>query len=51
MIGAIGKEQWTVAFVGFIIFSLAMWVLLEAVLVVIKINNERKQNLGKPEIS
>ncbi len=43
MIGAIEKEQWTVAAVGFSIFALAVWVLIEALLVVKKIKNERAQ--------
>ena len=43
MIGAIEKEQWTVAAVGFSIFALAVWVLIEALLVVKKIKNERTQ--------
>jgi len=43
MIHAINKEQWTVAIVGFTIFALAVWVLIEAVLVVISINKERHQ--------
>ncbi|MDQ6981169.1 MAG: carbon starvation protein A [Ghiorsea sp.] len=43
MMGAIEKEQWTVAAVGFSIFALAVWVLIEALLVVKKIKNERTQ--------
>ncbi len=43
MIGAIEKEQWTVAAVGFSIFALAVWVLIEALLVVKKIKHERAQ--------
>ena len=39
--GAIGKEQWTVAAVGLAIFMLAGWVLIEAVLVVRKVRQER----------
>ncbi len=40
--GAINKEQWTVAIVGFTIFGLAVWVLIEALLVVKKIKAEHK---------
>jgi len=43
MMSAIEKEQWTVAAVGFSIFALAVWVLIEALLVVKKIKNERAQ--------
>ena len=43
MMSAIEKEQWTVAAVGFSIFALAVWVLIEALLVVKKIKNERTQ--------
>ncbi|HID36282.1 MAG TPA: carbon starvation protein A [Ghiorsea sp.] len=42
MAGAIEKEQWTVAAVGFSIFALAVWVLIEALLVVRKIHIERR---------
>ncbi|MDQ6988778.1 MAG: carbon starvation protein A [Mariprofundaceae bacterium] len=38
---AVAKEQWTVAVVGSTIFLLAMWVLVEALLVVKKIRHER----------
>ncbi len=38
---AVGKEQWAVAGVGFVIFALAMWVLLEAVLAVKNIKRDR----------
>ncbi len=38
---AIGKEQWAVAGVGFVIFALAMWVLIEAVLAVKNIKRDR----------
>jgi carbon starvation protein len=38
---AIGKEQWAVASVGTVIFMLAGWVLIEALLVVKKLNHER----------
>jgi len=43
IMGAICKEQWTVALVGFTIFALAVWVLIEAILVVKNIKNERQQ--------
>ncbi|MBL4774732.1 MAG: carbon starvation protein A [Mariprofundus sp.] len=39
---AIGNEQWTVAAVGAVIFILAVWVLIEAVMVVKKVRAERK---------
>ena len=39
---AIGKEQWAVASVGTVIFLLASWVLIEALLVVKKVRNERR---------
>jgi len=39
---AIGKEQWAVASVGSVIFLLAMWVLIEGLLVVKNIRSERK---------
>lgn len=42
MVGAVQKEQWTVAIVGFTIFALAVWVLIEALLVVRTIKAERK---------
>ncbi|MDX8388257.1 MAG: carbon starvation protein A [Ghiorsea sp.] len=42
MVGAVQKEQWTVAIVGFTIFALAVWVLIEALLVVRKIKAEHK---------
>jgi carbon starvation protein len=38
---AIGKEQWAVASVGAVIFLLAGWVLIEALLVVNKVRQER----------
>jgi len=41
---AVGKEQWAVAIVGFTIFALAVWVLIEALLVVRNIQHERKQH-------
>ncbi|OIQ00297.1 MAG: carbon starvation protein A [Zetaproteobacteria bacterium CG2_30_46_52] len=41
MFDAVGKEQWTVAMVGFSIFSLAVWVLIEALIVVKRIKDER----------
>jgi len=43
MMEAVDKQQWTVATVGFSIFILAVWVLIEALLVVKKIRTERKQ--------
>ncbi len=43
--GAIGKGQWTVAIVGFTIFVLAMWVLVEALLVVRQVQAERKRGV------
>lgn len=39
--GAVEKEQWTVAAVGFMIFSLAVWVLIEAAVVVKSIQSKR----------
>jgi len=47
MFNAIQKEQWAVAIVGFAIFTLAVWVLIEALLVVKNINHERRQ-IAKP---
>ena len=44
IVKAVGKEQWTVAAVGAVIFILAGWVLIEAVMVVKKVRNERKQD-------
>lgn len=41
---AIGKEQWAVACVGSVIFLLAMWVLIEGLLVVKNIRSERAIN-------
>ncbi len=41
IVKAIGKEQWTVAFVGGVIFALALWVLIEALLVVWRLRQER----------
>ena len=38
---AMGKEQWTVAAVGFVIFALAVWVLIEALLAVKTIKTNR----------
>ena len=45
---AIGNEQWAVACVGTVIFLLASWVLIEALLVVKKVRHERsiKQTTG-----
>jgi len=40
---AIGKEQWTVAAVGAVIFILAGWVLIEALIVVKKVRSDRVQ--------
>jgi len=42
IVKAIGKEQWAVAAVGAVIFILAGWVLIEAVMVVKKVRDERK---------
>lgn len=42
--GAITKEQWIVASVGAVIFLLAGWVLVEALLVVKKVKLERDQD-------
>jgi len=39
---AVGKDQWAVASVGTVIFLLASWVLIEALLVVKKVRNERR---------
>lgn len=41
IIKAVGKDQWAVACVGAVIFLLAGWVLIEALLVVKKLKNER----------
>jgi len=41
IVKAIGKEQWTVAAVGVVIFILAGWVLVEAMIVVKKVKAER----------
>jgi len=38
---ALGREQWTVAAVGAVIFLLAGWVLVEALMVVKKVKDER----------
>ncbi|MDX8386097.1 MAG: carbon starvation protein A [Gallionella sp.] len=46
IIKAVGKEQWAVATVGAVIFLLAGWVLLEAILVVKKLKTERAQAEG-----
>ncbi|MDX8405119.1 MAG: carbon starvation protein A [Mariprofundus sp.] len=43
IIKAVGNQQWAVAAVGAIIFLLAFWVLIEALIVVRKVNQERKQ--------
>ncbi|MDQ6999657.1 MAG: carbon starvation protein A [Mariprofundus sp.] len=47
---AIGKEQWTVATVGTVIFLLAGWVLIEALLVVKKVRAERAGTDKLPEM-
>jgi len=47
---AIGKEQWTVATVGSVIFLLAGWVLIEALLVVKKVRAERAGTDKLPEM-
>ncbi|MDQ6982899.1 MAG: carbon starvation protein A [Mariprofundus sp.] len=41
IVKAIGKDQWTVAAVGAVIFILAGWVLVEALIVVKKVRAER----------
>ncbi len=46
---AIGKAQWAVASVGTVIFLLAMWVLLEALIVVKHLWVERKSELADTE--
>ncbi|WP_167632003.1 carbon starvation protein A [Mariprofundus ferrooxydans] len=43
VIKAVGKEQWAVASVGTTILLLALWVLIEALLVVRRVNTERRQ--------
>ena len=43
---AVGKDQWAVAAVGTVIFLLAGWVLIEALLVVKKVKNERRLDQG-----
>jgi len=48
MIKAIGKEQWAVAAVGGVILILALWVLFEAAVVVMRIRGERKQDSLSP---
>jgi len=47
VMGAVDKEQWAVAIVGSIIFALAMWVLLEALLTVKNIQQERRMQGDK----
>lgn len=47
--GAIGKEQWAVAVVGSVIFLLAIWVLVEALIVVKNVQAERKGELVEEE--
>ncbi len=42
IIKAVGKEQWAVAAVGGVIFLLACWVLVEAVLVVLRLRADRR---------
>lgn len=44
IVKAIGKQQWAVAGVGTVIFLLASWVLIEALLVVKKVKAERSLN-------
>ena len=46
VINAVGKQQWEVAIVGSVIFLLAGWVMLEALLVVKKLKAERAQAEG-----
>jgi len=46
MVKAIGKEQWAVAIVGCVILILALWVLFEALMVVMRIRNDRKEELA-----
>ncbi len=41
IVKALGKEQWTVAAVGAAIFILALWVLIEALIVVRRVKAER----------
>jgi len=48
MAKAIGKEQWAVAIVGCVILILALWVLFEALMVVMHIRNDRKQESAMP---
>ncbi|MDX8402449.1 MAG: carbon starvation CstA family protein [Mariprofundaceae bacterium] len=43
IVKAIGNAQWTVAAVGGVIFLLACWVLVEALLVVVRLRGERAQ--------
>jgi carbon starvation protein len=45
---AVGKEQWAVACVGTVIFLLASWVLIEALLVVKKVRAERMKEIHPP---
>jgi len=44
VVKALGKEQWTVAAVGGVIFFLAMWVLFEALLVVKRIRGNHGES-------
>ncbi len=43
IIKALGKEQWTVAAVGSMIFALAVWVLIEAMVVAHGVHRQRSQ--------
>jgi len=43
MIKAIGNDQWTVAMVGGLILSLALWVLFEALVVVVRIRADHRR--------
>lgn len=46
VVEAVGKQQWTVAGVGCAILLLALWVLFEAVLVVMRIRESRRDGLN-----
>jgi len=50
IIKAVGKEQWAVAIVGSVIFLLAGWVLIEALIVVKKVRADRIRE-EQPEVS
>jgi len=43
IVDAVGKGQWTVALVGGVILSLALWVLLEALLVALRIRDGHRR--------